>query len=141
MLDINLIRTNPAVVRKSLELRNMDTAVVDEIIKVDEERRAVIGEVEALKAERNTVSKEIGKQKDPEKRQAKIAAMKTVSDRIKELDSQVRTVDEKLYGMLAEIPNIVDDDVPVGKNDEENVVLKVVGEKKHFLLNPSRIGN
>ena len=136
MLDINLIRTTPEVVRKSLELRNMDTAVVDVIIKVDEERRAVIQEVEALKAERNKVSKEIGKQKDQEKRQTKIAAMKKVSDRIKDLDEQVRTVDEKLYGLTAGIPNIVDADVPVGKSDEDNVELKVVGEKKQFDFEP-----
>lgn len=136
MLDINLIRTTPEVVRKSLELRNMDTAVVDEVIKVDEERRAVIQEVEALKAERNKVSKEIGKQKDREKRQTKIAAMKKVSDRIKELDEQVRTVDEKLYGLTAGIPNIVDADVPVGKSDEDNVELKVVGKKKQFDFEP-----
>lgn len=136
MLDINLLRTNPDVVRKSLELRNMETGVVNEILKIDEDRRAVIVVVEGLKAERNSVSKEIGQQKDPEQRKAKIAAMKIVADKIKELDEQVREVDQKLHGLLAEIPNIVDADVPVGQSDKENIELKVVGEKKEFGFSP-----
>ncbi len=136
MLDINLIRTNPDVVRKSLELRNKEVGVVDEIIQVDEERRGIIAEVEGLKAERNTVSKEIGRQKDPEQRNAKIAAMKIVADKIKELDEQVREVDKKLHDLLAEIPNIVDADVPVGMSDADNVELRVVGAKKEFDFEP-----
>jgi seryl-tRNA synthetase len=136
MLDINLIRTTPEVVRKSLELRNMDAAVVDEVIAADEKRREVIQEVEALKAERNKVSKEIGKQKDQEDRQVKIAAMRKVSNRIKELDEKVRAAAEKLNSLLSAIPNIVDDDVPLGKSDEDNVELKVVGNKKQFGFEP-----
>ena len=136
MLDINLIRTNPEVVRESLRLRNKETSVVDEVITLDEERRALITEVEGLKAERNTVSKEIGQQKDPKQRQAKIAAMKKVADTIKELDDQVRTIDEKLNNLLAGMPNLVDPGVPVGKSDEDNVELKVVGEKKTFDFEP-----
>jgi seryl-tRNA synthetase len=136
MLDINLIRTTPEVVRKSLELRNMDAAVVDEVIAADEKRREVIQEVEALKAERNKVSKEIGKQKDQEDRQVKIAAMRKVSNRIKDLDEKVRAADEKLNSLLSAIPNIVDDDVPLGKSDEDNVELKVVGKKKQFGFEP-----
>jgi seryl-tRNA synthetase len=136
MLDINLIRATPELVRKSLELRNMTANVVDEIIEVDEQRRTVIQEVEALKAERNTVSKEIAQLKDKVERQEKITAMKEVSSHIKELDDRLREVEEKLYGLLAGIPNLVDDDVPVGKSDEDNVELKVVGEKKAFNFEP-----
>lgn len=136
MIDINLIRVTPDAVRHSLSLRNMDSSVVAEVLKADEERRTLIAEVETLKAERNTVSKEIAQQKDPEERQQKIAAMKIVADRIKELDEQVREVEEVLNGLLAGIPNIVDADVPVGASDAENIELRVVGEKKQFPFTP-----
>ena len=61
MLDINLIRENPDLVRTSLRNRQMDASPVDEILRLDEKRRSLLTQVEALKAERNTVSKEIGR--------------------------------------------------------------------------------
>ena len=60
MLDINLIRENPDIVRKALKDRQSDPAPVDAILKLDEQRRALLVEAETLKAERNAVSKEIG---------------------------------------------------------------------------------
>ena len=71
MLDINLIREHPELVRDSLQRRYMDAAIVDEILAVDIERRTLIGQVESLKAQRNAVSKEIGRMKNQEERQAK----------------------------------------------------------------------
>ena len=71
MLDINLIRENPEIVRKSLRDRQSDPAPVDRILDLDARRRTVIAEVEALKAERNAVSKEISQIKEPAARQAK----------------------------------------------------------------------
>ena len=65
MLDINLIRENPELVRQALVNRKMDSAVVDQALQLDEERRSLLIRVETLKAERNTVSREIGKEKDP----------------------------------------------------------------------------
>jgi seryl-tRNA synthetase len=61
MLDLNLIRENPDLVRTALKNRQMDSSPIDEILKLDEKRRALLTEVEQLKAERNAVSKEIGK--------------------------------------------------------------------------------
>ena len=74
MLDINLIRETPDVVRKSLRDRQDDPSVVDAIIELDGKRKILLNEVEALKAERNAVSKEIGKMKDAAERQSKIEA-------------------------------------------------------------------
>jgi len=96
MLDINLIREHPDLVRKALRDRQMDPAPVDEILALDERRRALLSKVEALKAERNAVSKEIGRMKDPAERQSKIEAMRIVGDQIAELDKQVAEVEEQL---------------------------------------------
>jgi seryl-tRNA synthetase len=128
MLDINLIREHPEQVRAALQKRNMDGAVVDQVQAVDLERRTLIAQVETLKAERNAVSKEIGKMKDPAQRTAKIEAMRQVGDRIAELDEQVRQVEARMQQMVMVIPNLPQDDVPLGKDEHDNVVLKTSGE-------------
>ena len=95
MLDINLIREQPELIRESLRKRQMDAAVVDQVLELDQERRAVIQDVENLKAERNVVSKQIGRIKDPDERQTKIEAMRTVGDEIDALDGKLKKVEEK----------------------------------------------
>jgi seryl-tRNA synthetase len=136
MLDMNLIREQPDLVRKSLRDRQLDPSPVDEILKLDERRRTILAEVEALKAERNVVSKEIGKMKDAAERQAKIEAMRTVGDRISAIDKEVAEVEEQLKALVAIIPNIPDPRTPVGKDDSENVVLRTVGSLPEYDFEP-----
>src|SRR5512136_1051108 len=109
MLDINLIREQPELVRKALRDRQMDPGAVDSILSLDEKRRLILVEVETLKAERNAVSKEIGAMKEAAARQAKIEAMRTVGDKISLLDKQVAEVEEELKGIAATLPNIPDE--------------------------------
>ncbi len=136
MLDINLIREKPEVVRKALQDRQDDPAPVDAILTLDEQRRTLLQKVEALKAERNVVSKEIGKMKDAAERQSKIEAMRAVGDQIAEMDKQVEEADAELRALVAKLPNIPDSRVPYGKDDSENVVLKTVGEPRSFDFAP-----
>ena len=136
MLDIRLFRDNPDVVREALSKRQMDTAAVDEIIALDERRRALIQQAESLKAERNAASKAIGRTKDPEERAQKIAAMRAVGDKIKQLDAEIRDVEAQLQALLAAIPNIPDPNVPVGKDETENVVVRQVGKPREFSFKP-----
>ena len=136
MLDIVKFRENPELVREALRKRNMDTAIVDEVVNLDIKRRELLVEVENLKAERNKVSKEIGKMKDPAERKAKIEAMRGVGDRIAELDEEVRGVDAELTNLVAGIPNFPGDQTPLGKDESENVVVKTVGEIPTFDFEP-----
>ncbi len=136
MLDLNLIRENPELVKKALRDRQMDDVPVDEVLKLDAERRSLLNQVEKLKAERNAVSKEISKLKDPAERQQKIDAMRVVGDEIARLDDRVREVDEKLKYVVASIPNLPDPSTPYGKDDSENVVLRYEGEVPHFDFTP-----
>jgi seryl-tRNA synthetase len=122
MLDINLIRENPDVVRNALKLRQMDTDVVSRILEIDQQRRSLLTKAEALKNERNTVSKEISQVKDPEQRKAKIEAMRVVGDQIAELDEQIRKVEAEQTEILSGIPNLPAEDTPLGKDDSENIV-------------------
>ena len=136
MLDLTLIREVPELIKNALTRRFMDPSVIDEVLALDEQRRALLTEVETLKAERNRVSKEIGAQKDQQQRAEKIVAMKKVADRISVLDEEVRQVETNLNTLMAGIPNIPEDDVPDGKDDSENVVVRVCGEKPAFDFTP-----
>lgn len=136
MLDINLIRENPEIVRQNLKVRQMETSPVDAVLELDEQRRALIQEVEGMKAERNAVSKEIGRMKDPAERQAKIEAMRQVGDQISALDEKLRQVEVQLEENLSIIPNIPDERTPYGKDEEENVVIRTVGELPSFGFEP-----
>jgi seryl-tRNA synthetase len=136
MLDINIIRDQPEVVRKSLADRQMETALVDQILELDRQRRLTIQDTENLKAQRNTVSKEIGKAKDPAVRQAKIEAMRQVGERISQLDESLSKIEDELNAILAGIPNIPDGRTPYGKDDSENVVMRGVGEIPEYDFEP-----
>jgi seryl-tRNA synthetase len=114
----------------------METSPVDQVLEQDEKRRALIQEVERLKAERNAVSKEIGRMKDPAERQAKIEAMRAVGDRIAELDESLRQIEAGLNEVLATIPNIPDPRTPVGKDESENVVVRVSGRVPEIDFEP-----
>jgi seryl-tRNA synthetase len=136
MLDINLIRENPDIVRKSLEARQMDAAPVDQVLDLDLKRRTIIQEVETLKAERNVGSKEIGRLKDPQERQAKIEAMRALGDKVSELDEQLREVEAELTAVMSWLPNIPDAATPYGVDESQNVVLKSAGELPEFDFEP-----
>jgi seryl-tRNA synthetase len=136
MLDMNLLRNQPDLVRKSLQDRQMDPDTVDQVLILDERRRELIREAETLKAERNAVSKMIGKMKDQAERQAKIDSMRLVGDRIGELDNLLRSVEQELNDILSGIPNIPDSRTPYGMNEDENVVLRAVGQLPEFDFTP-----
>ena len=136
MLDLNLIRENPDLVRTSLRNRQMDVSSVDEILKLDEKRRSLLTQVETLKAERNAVSKEIGKMKDPGEREKKIAAMREVGDRITAFDKEVSEAETGLQALTAAIPNIPDGRTPIGASEDENVVLRTEGQLPEFNFTP-----
>jgi seryl-tRNA synthetase len=132
MLDINLIREDPEQVRQALRVRQMEPGMVDQVLELDARWRQMLVEVEELKAQRNTVSREIGRMKEPGERQAKIDAMRQVGDRIAELDEQVRQVEADLQALMVRLPALPLPDVPYGIDDNDNVVVKTVGEIPQF---------
>ena len=133
MLDIKLIRENPEYVKEKLQLRNEDTAVILKIQEVDSKRLDIIKKAEALKEIRNKVSDEIGlMKKNKEDATDKIAEMKKVSDEVKELDVELRNVETEIENLLYYIPALPADGIPYGKSADENVEVKVWGDKKSF---------
>jgi len=136
MLDINLLREKPDIVRESLRARQMETAVIDLVLQLDQDRRSLLSQVEVMKAERNNVSKEIGRMKDPVERQEKIDAMRGLGDQIATLDERVRDVDTRLQDAVATIPNLPDPRTPYGTGEHENVVLRQMGELPAYNFTP-----
>jgi seryl-tRNA synthetase len=136
MLDMNVIREKPDLVRQALVARQMDPAPVDAILQLDERRRAVLADVENFKAERNKVSREISQEKDPAIRQTKIESMRVVGDQISALDKQVGEIEEELRTIASALPNLPDPRTPVGKDESENVVLRTIGNLPEFDFTP-----
>ena len=136
MLDINLIREEPDRVRQSMLDRQLDPGPVDQILALDLERRSILTEVETLKAERNRVSKEIGRSKEAADRQSRIDAMRQLGDKIAGFDERLRQVDADLLSSTGMIPNLPDPNVPLGKDDHENVVVRTMGKMPTYNFEP-----
>jgi seryl-tRNA synthetase len=136
MLDIRLIREQPEFVREGLRKLYADPSVVDTVLGLDERRRAVQTEVETLQAERNRVSKEVAQTREPEARQRLVARSREIGPRIAALQQQLTEITAEFEALMLEIPNLPDPDVPVGKDDSENVVVRHEGTPRAFDFAP-----
>lgn len=132
MLDIKVIREQPAYVKQQLARFQVDGAIVDQVLGYDERRRALLREVEDLKALRNSVSKEISTLKDADARETKIREMRTVGERISLLDKEVAEVEQGQQAAMLEIRNLPHPDVPDGADDTANPVIYQEGEERQL---------
>jgi seryl-tRNA synthetase len=133
MLDIKFIRENPDLVRESLRKKGEDAAPLDEILRLDRTRRNLLQEAEALRARHRQISKEIGKEG---KTSSLIPEMKTIDDIRENLEKQIKANDRELNDLLLNLPNIVHESVPDGKDESENVVVRHWGEPQKFPFTP-----
>ncbi len=136
MLDIARIRREPELVRTALVHRGDDPAIVDRILRIDEQWRALLTQLEELRAERNRVSKEIGRMKDAAQRAARIVEMRTVGDHIAGIESQVQQIETERHALLLTVPNVPHPSVVVGPDDSHNVVTRQWGEPRSFDFTP-----
>lgn len=126
MIDIQFIRENPEKVKKGLKKRLFgDVALVDRVLKLDEERKALITEAEKIRAERNKVAKE-GKVSEEGKK---------LKEELKEVEEKLSKIEAEYKETLYKIPNLPDDDIPEGP-EENKKVIKTVGEKTKFDFTP-----
>ncbi|MUO77860.1 serine--tRNA ligase [Agrobacterium vitis] len=131
MLDIKWIRENPELLDQALAKRGAEP-LSQSLITLDEQRRAVVQSMQDMQSRRNSASKEIGAamaQKDmalAEKLKAEVASLK---DTLPAAEEDERRLSAELTDALSRIPNIPLDDVPVGADEHDNVVARVVGQK------------
>jgi seryl-tRNA synthetase len=127
MLDLRQIREDPQPARDALARRGVDPGVLDEALELDERRRALLPELEDLRARKNQASKRIGElQRSGEDAADAIAETRGLSDREKELDEELRAVEERRTTVLLSLPSLPDPTSP-----DEDEVLREVGESGH----------
>ncbi len=133
MIDINLIRTNPDLVKQNIKNKFQDQKLssVDEILKLDEENRKLKSLGDNLRAKRNTLSGEIGKlvreKKIDEVNKTK-AEVNEINEKLKQIEKEEETISTKIKNIMMTIPNIIDKSVPIGKDDSQNVEIERFGD-------------
>jgi seryl-tRNA synthetase len=133
VLDIKLIRDNPDVVRKALQNRG-ESITLDQIISLDERRRKLLHDMETLRAQRNEVSKQIGKMAD--KPSKLIAEMRELGEKVTSLEAEINQGESELDDLLLRLPNIPAADVPVGKDSQDNIVVRSWGKPPDISFKP-----
>ena len=133
MIDINLIRENPDLVKENIKKKFQDEklVLVDEVLSMDAEYRAAKTRGDTLRGERNKISKQIGLYM----RDKNIEAAEQAKQSVKDMDTELESLEvkeaklaEEIKNRMMVIPNIIDPSVPIGKDDSENVEIKKYGE-------------
>ncbi|MBQ8538779.1 MAG: serine--tRNA ligase [Ruminococcus sp.] len=133
MIDIKFLRENPDVVKENIKKKFQDSKLplVDEVIELDAESRKIKGMADDLRAQRNKYSKEIGKLFGQGKREEAEEMKKLVTEKGEELaalEAKEAELSAKVTEIMMIIPNIIDESVPIGKDDSENVEVQRYGE-------------
>lgn len=132
MLDIKEIRRNPDFFIRGLRAKN-SAGKVEEILELDRQRRAAVSQGDELKALRNRVSAEIARlKKSGQTADDRIAEMKEVALKIKELDDQIKSIDKALHQILITLPNLPHESVKIGQSADENEFVREWGQKPTY---------
>ena len=132
MIDINIIRKDPDLVRQNLinKFQEEKLSKVDEVLELDEKHRLLKVEGDTLRAKKNIISTDIG-MLARQKQLDKIAPLKEevgrINQRLKDLEEEEALLGEKIKSIMMIIPNIIDNSVPIGKDDSENVEIEKFG--------------
>ncbi len=136
MLDLKFIREHADLVKEAVKNKN-EKADIDKLLQLDAERRKIIQESEELKRLRNTVSAEINRlKKAGQNADDKITQMRTVAEKIKQLDGRLREIQEGIRSILIWVPNIPDPSVPVGPDESFNQEVRRWGEIEKLDFKP-----
>ena len=133
MIDIKFLRENPDAVKENIKKKFQDNklGLVDEVIELDAQSRAVKQQADDLRANRNKISKEIGKLMAQGKKEEGMALKDEVNrqaEQLKELEAKETELSAKVTEIMMQIPQIIDPEVPIGKDDSENVEIERFGE-------------
>ncbi len=132
MIDITFIRENSEKVKKGMESKRQDPKNIDKFLRLDEEWRAKTSAYDQMKAEQNTLSKEMSAGQS----ENLLSKAQFLKKRLSEIESEQDDLKKSREDLLSRIPNIPFDDVPAGRNEEENKVLREVGKKPEFDFTP-----
>ena len=133
MLDMNFVRNNPEIVKENIRKKFQDQklVLVDEVIELDKQYRAAIQKADGLRGQRKTISKQIGglmAKGQKEEAEALKAQVNAMADELAATEKLEEELQAEVRKRMLVIPNIIDDSVPVGKDDSENVEVERFGE-------------
>ena len=135
MLDLKLIRENPLLIKRDLEKRGAGdkASCVDDLLEYDRIRRSLLIEINDLRHRRNVITAEIAEmQKEHRDVTAKMREAKAIPLKIKKLEEQIGEYEEKVNYILLRLPNTMHESVPIGKDENDNVVLRTWGTRPEF---------
>lgn len=125
MIDVELLRNQPKIVKKAVSDKQFDTSLVDKALRLDERQRSLLQRVEKLRAERNRLAKE-----------KNIEEGKRVKEKLQELEPELEKAQKEFSEVFNQIPNLPLRQVPVGRNDKDNVEIRRWGEPRKFEFRP-----
>ncbi len=123
MIDIKLLRENPEKIKKAVQDRGFKIDI-EKILELDRKRRKLIQEIEGMKAEQKKIGRE------------QIEKAKNLKEKIKKMEPELEKAEKEFGELFLQIPNLPLDDVPIGKDESGNVVVKEVGKKPKFGFSP-----
>ncbi len=132
MVDIQLIRENPEMVKEAVAKKKCDPKLVDKLFRIDEEWRAKTVALDQLKADQNLVNKELARGQTEEL----LSKAQILKKRVSELEEEYTKLEHKRKELFEKIPNVPFVNVPVGKDETENKILREVGKKPEFDFTP-----
>ena len=137
MLDIKFIRENVEFVKQAMLSRNKN-ADLEQLLKWDLERKVVITELESLRLKRNKESEQIGKLKRDGKEPSQdiLEEINELRDTIQQQEKQLLMIENQMEDFLLTLPNIPDESVPLGKDEKDNKVIRLIGKPKEFSFKP-----
>ncbi|MDI6603157.1 MAG: serine--tRNA ligase [Patescibacteria group bacterium] len=135
MLDIKFIRENPNKVKKGCKEKQVKVDI-DKLLEVDKKRRETLQALENMRAQKNKASKEIAKTKVEKEKKKIILQMRELDRNSDRLTKNLKEIERKFNELMFQIPNLPLEDVPIGKDERDNVVLREVGEKLKFDFKP-----
>jgi len=134
-MDIKFVRQNPYKVKEGCQKKQIKVDV-DKLLMLDEKKRGIIKELELLRAEQNRISNQVRQEKDENKKNSLIVTSRELGPKIKKLEENLKAIDPEIDKLMRQIPNPPFEEVPVGKDDSENQVLRKVKEHTKFDFEP-----
>jgi seryl-tRNA synthetase len=137
MLDINYIKENREFIIEVVKNKKVELDI-DYLLSIYEQRQKLLQEIESLRADKNIVSEQMKLMStlSEDEKKALIQKGKDIKDKLSQLDSEFVKVDEIYSDLMYKVPNTYSDDTPIGLTEDENVVLRQVGEKPVFSFTP-----
>jgi seryl-tRNA synthetase len=133
MIDLKLIREKTDFVKEKISQKGVDPSIVDQLLEIDKKRRDILSKIENLRAKKNLAEEKILTSENKEELRQLLKELKGV---ISQQEEDLKKIEEEWKKLWALIPNLPLEDVPIGKDENDNVVLREVGEKTKFRFSP-----